>query len=64
MSMPQDINDMWLLLRVLSEGKARFEKSGSLREFCFEGIRYAYNDDPTMTAAVVGRDRLKAALLP
>lgn len=36
---------MALALRLISDGYARIERSGELREFCFSGMRYSMTSD-------------------
>lgn len=52
-----DAPAMELALRLISEGHARIERTGSLREFCFGGIRYLMNGDWNSLMDVIGWDK-------
>lgn len=53
-----------LVLQLLMAGKARFERSGSLVEFCFGGMRYSVEDEPGWNCLLsnIGWDKARAAL--
>lgn len=53
---------MDLALQLISEGIARIERVGTLREFCFDGIRYVMNGDWNALIDVIGWDRARAAI--
>lgn len=53
---------MAIALQMISEGLARIERSGTLREFCFDGIRYVMNGDWNALIDVIGWDRARAAI--
>lgn len=48
---------MELALQLIAEGHARIERTGDLREFCFDGIRYAMNGKWGQLFDVIGWDR-------
>jgi hypothetical protein len=51
---------MELALKLIEIGAARIERSGSLSEFCFDGIRYVMNGDWNALIGVIGWDRAQA----
>jgi hypothetical protein len=53
---------MLLALSLIEHGVARIERSGSLSEFCFGGIRYCMNGDWSGLLSIVGWDNARAAL--
>lgn len=53
---------MDLALRMIAAGIARIERSGTLQEFCFDGIRYCINGDWAGLFSMIGLARARKAL--
>lgn len=53
---------MRLALRMIALGIARIERTGTLEEFCFNGLRYSMNGDWNGLLHVIGWNKARAAV--
>jgi hypothetical protein len=53
---------MTIALEMIACGAARYEREGTLREFCFDGLRYSVRDNWNALFDLIGWDKALAAI--